>query len=259
MVATIPQATAWLLRQPPDDARRLLFCFPYAGVGASSYRQWPKTIAGTWICPLQPPGRENRLREPPHRTHRAFADDLIDAIAGYLDRPFSLAGHCGAVPYALETILRLQDGGLRLPGRLFASSWGPPHLGLYGRLNFVDLRTVDLAEETFRLFAGMSGSFTRELATLAARVLRVDLEVQRPYRYDASRFLPCPVTALAWSHDDVVPPGQVHDNAWRECADVAYELLDGDHLDFLRCPPNLQELIARELARPSDTDGTDRG
>lgn len=246
----------WLLRNPPDDAGRLLFCFPYAGVGASSYRAWPKALEdGTAICALQPPGRENRFREDGPRDHASFAASLISALEPLFERPFAFAGHCGAVPFALETALALEERGLRLPERLFASSWGAPHRGLYGELNFVDLATADLVSEVRqRYVATGQGEPPPEIAEIGAAVLREDLEVQRPYRYDPARAVPCPVTLVSWSRDDVVPPESVPDG-WTECAgDVRHHALDGRHLDFLTCPPQLARLLVDELGRPAPAD-----
>ncbi|MYW01557.1 thioesterase [Streptomyces sp. SID3343] len=232
-----------------------MFCFPYAGVGASSYRQWPQTLPdGTAVCALQPPGRENRFREPGPTDHAAFATDLVAHLAPLLDRPFAFIGHCGAVPFALETILTLDDRGLPLPKRLFASSWGAPHLGLYGALNFVDLDTADLtAEVKQRYLQTGQGEPPEEMAELGARVLHEDLVLQRPYRYDASRRVPCPVTVISWSEDDVVPPATVAPG-WAECADVRVVALEGRHLDFLHCPGALSDLVTGDLARADAPD-----
>lgn len=246
-------AIRWFV-PPPGPAGRVLFCFPYAGVGASSYRQWPRWIGDVQVCGLQPPGRENRLREPPHRDHAAFAADLADALAPCLDREFFFAGHCGAVPFALDTIEELANRGLPVPSRLIASSWGAPHRGLYGRLNFVDLAESDLVTETTALF-GQAGTPVRaDFAELAAQVLRTDLEVQRGYRFALGRRVPCPVTVVAWTRDDIVPPELVVPG-WDECAEVTQELLDGEHLDFLTCPRVLHNALRRWLGTPLSADG----
>ncbi|GIH25274.1 thioesterase [Acrocarpospora phusangensis] len=243
----------WLLRPPPDDARLLLFALPYAGVGASSYRDWPSAIGPIAVCPLQPPGRENRLRERPHRNHADFAADLGATIARYADRPYALIGHCGAVPYALATIWNLHDSGVRPPARLIASSWGPPQRGLYGRLNFVDLNAFDPMAEVKALFAQMGRArVPDDLVELAAETLVVDLETQRGFRYADDRPLPCPVTVLGWRSDDVVPDDLVHDG-WDEVAEVRHRTLPGRHLDYLRCPDVLRALLAEELSAPAHT------
>jgi len=241
-------AIRWFVPPPASDGR-LLFCFPYAGVGASSYRQWPRRIGDVQISGLQPPGRENRLREAPHRTHAAFAADLADALTPYLDREYFFAGHCGAVPYALDTIAELDRRGLPLPTRLIASSWGAPDAGLYGPLNFADLATVDLVAETMSLFGRAGAPIRRDFAELAAGVLRTDLEVQRGYRFEPGRRVPVPVTVVAWTRDDVVPPELVAPG-WQRCAEVTHELLDGAHLDFLHCPDVLRESLPRWLSAP---------
>jgi surfactin synthase thioesterase subunit len=244
----------WFMPPPTSDTR-ILYCFPYAGVGASSYRQWPRHIGDVQICALQPPGRENRIREAPHLTHAAFAADLADALAPHLDREYYFAGHCGAVPFALDTIDELNRRGLRLPTRLIASSWGAPQRGLYGRLNFVDLQTVDLVAEVGALFGRAGAPIRADFAELAARVLRTDLEVQRDYHFAPDRYVPCPVTVVAWTHDDVVPPDVVEPD-WAQCADVTFELLPGEHLDFLSCPDVLRDALARWLAaRPIRVGG----
>ncbi|HTF07826.1 MAG TPA: thioesterase domain-containing protein [Asanoa sp.] len=240
-------AIRWFV-PPPGPGGRLLFCFPYAGVGASSYRQWPRRIDDVQVCGLQPPGRENRLRESPHRDHAAFAADLVDALTPYVDREFFFAGHCGGVPFALDTIDELARRGLPLPTRLIASSWGAPQRGLYGRLNFVDLAAVDLVAETTALFGRAGVPMRTDFAELAAQVLRTDLEVQRGYRFAAGRRVPCPVTVVAWTDDDVVPP-EVVAPGWDECADVTAETLDGRHLDFLHCPDVLRDALRRWLIR----------
>ena len=60
-------ATAWLRYWRPRPTTRLrLFCFPYAGGGASVFRNWLPYAAGeVEICPVQLPGREERLVEVP--------------------------------------------------------------------------------------------------------------------------------------------------------------------------------------------------
>jgi surfactin synthase thioesterase subunit len=235
----------WSLKPVPADARRLLFGFPYAGGGASLYRQWPQVVAGAWFCALQPPGREHRFGEPPLRSHAEFTAALVDFLTGYADREYAFFGHCGGVPLALSTVLALDDAGLPLPRHVFASGWGAPQRGLYGPLNFVDLRTADLRAEVRRLFDRLGVPVRADIVDVAADILRVDLELHRPHRYDASRFLPVPATVIAWSDDDVVPVEQVC-TGWEECAEVTYHVLSGEHFAFTRCPDSLRQLLAQQ-------------
>ncbi|WP_211288776.1 thioesterase II family protein [Actinophytocola xinjiangensis] len=247
------RATPWLVHGSPGDAEFLLFGFHYAGVGAaSSYRDWPARIGGGWFCPLQPPGREDRIMEEPLRSHRAFAEDLVPVLRERLDRPYAFVGHCGAYTYMLDTTLHLAELGLPLPAKLFASSWGAPHAGLYGRLNFLDLDDAgietDLVAEIQDVSLARTGQpLPADLAELAAETLLFDLRVQRAYRYDGTPKVPVPTVVVSWRQDTVVPPELVVPG-WQECAEVTFHEFDGDHWEFLRCPEALRSLIVAEMS-----------
>ena len=85
----------WLLRNPSPDSAARVFCLPYSGCGASMYHRWPRFLGDVEVCPVQLPGRENRLREPSAETYQELAERLIPALRPQLDRPFALFGHCG--------------------------------------------------------------------------------------------------------------------------------------------------------------------
>ncbi|WP_211244145.1 thioesterase II family protein [Actinospica robiniae] len=246
---------ATMLRAEPGDGEFALFAFPYAGVGASAtYHAWPREIGDGVLCPLQPPGREDRTDEAPLRTHREFADATVAAISGYVDRRYAFIGHCGAFPYLVETTFRLQEAGLPLPERLFCSSWGPAHRGLYGRLSFVDLETFDAVAEIQDIcLARMGFTLPADHAELAARSLLFDMRVERGYAYDGEPRIPVPVTVIGWSADEVVPPSVVWPG-WEGCADADFHLLDGDHWSYLEGPPELAALVAAAMKPAAEFD-----
>jgi surfactin synthase thioesterase subunit len=240
----------WLLRSIPEESPGVLFCFPYSGVGASSYRQWPRKVAGMTVVPLQPPGRENRIREQRPATHRDFALSLITELETVGSRSFGFFGHCGAVPYMLETVFLLQDRGSQLPDWLISSSWGPPHKGLYGDLNFVDLQTHDFASEVVTLSARMGIELPAGLVDMAAELLQFDQTVQRGYQYPSGAYIPVPVAAIGWSRDDIVP-ADIATAGWEEVASVQAHVLAGGHGEYLRCPAQLRDLIDQLRSSPS--------
>src|SRR5262245_63313639 len=48
------------------DAAIILFCLPYAGAGAGAFRAWRDAFpAAIDVQPIQLPGRENRIADPP--------------------------------------------------------------------------------------------------------------------------------------------------------------------------------------------------
>src|SRR5262249_29407396 len=68
-------------RAAPPAALRL-FCFPFAGGGASAYARWGQRLGpDVAVLPVQLPGREGRMSEPRITDLDALVDDL-DAQLG---------------------------------------------------------------------------------------------------------------------------------------------------------------------------------
>ncbi|HKD74923.1 MAG TPA: thioesterase domain-containing protein, partial [Ktedonobacterales bacterium] len=77
-MTTSHTASPWLIWPKPNpQARVRLFCFPYAGGGASLFRAWPDELSrDIEVCAIQPPGRENRFREPRYTSLSSLVPDL---------------------------------------------------------------------------------------------------------------------------------------------------------------------------------------
>jgi surfactin synthase thioesterase subunit len=239
--------TGWTLQPIPADGDYLVFGIPYAGTGASSFGQWPRQLGAGRFCAVQPPGRENRFGEDPVDSHQEFAEGLAAGIADRLDRPYAIVGHCGAVPFLLQTAAHLEQQGLPLPQRLFASGWGAPQAGLYGRLNFVDLKEIDLVAEIEERSLALGQRFPAQFMEIAAESMLIDLRVQRGYRAEALPSRNIPVSVIGWTRDDVVPQNLVWPG-WEQVAAAEFHLLEGDHWEFLRCPQQLRNLIEQEMS-----------
>jgi surfactin synthase thioesterase subunit len=84
---------------------------------------------------------------------------------------------------------------------------------------------------------------------LVAGVLRHDLVVQRGYTYSfgPGGRLPCPVTAVGWDSDDVVPSEQALEG-WERCADTEFLELSGGHFSYFDWPSPLTEVLQDRLA-----------
>src|SRR5258706_11576916 len=96
-----------------------LVCLPFDGAGASFYRPWSSDAyrSRLRIVPLQLPGRERRVDEPPHRDVHAAVDelaaDLPDALEGATR--VALFGHSLGAVLAYELAHRVTAmGGIEL-------------------------------------------------------------------------------------------------------------------------------------------------
>src|SRR5437763_6784374 len=109
---------------PKPDANLRLFCFPFAGAGASVFFPWAKALAHLPVelrC-IQYPGRENRLSEAPLDSLSEMVAGIVGALSSNLSRPFAFFGHSLGALIAFETIRALRRLALPQPVHLFISA-----------------------------------------------------------------------------------------------------------------------------------------
>ncbi|MFD1658307.1 thioesterase II family protein [Streptomyces caeni] len=115
----------------PGPATRL-FCFPYAGGGASAYRRWQRGLdaheAGVRVMPVQLPGREGRINEPRFTDLDALIDDMDAQLDDELGEPHIFYGHSMGALIAYSLARRRQQRGAALPRALVLSAYRAPHL-----------------------------------------------------------------------------------------------------------------------------------
>jgi surfactin synthase thioesterase subunit len=245
-MTTATRTSRWFLREPSAESTTRLFCLPYSGCGASMFRQWPRHLGDVEICPVQLPGRENRIGEAPYSSYEQLADDLVDALAPYLDRPFAFFGHCGSALPGYEATVRLAERGLPAPARLFVSSQVAPHRGPHGR--FLQMTDDELGAEVRALIRELGGDPRPDLVALSLSILRADVETNKRYRKDAPVRVDCPITALGWS-DDVEVDYRLMDS-WADCGDTTFRLLTGPHYRFMEAPEELLDAFEADVAAP---------
>ena len=85
--------------------RPTLFCFPFAGGGASAYNSWIQKMQGKiTVCPIQLPGREERIMEKPYSNMVDMLDELEESIWESIKGSYAFWGHSmgGKIAYELE-------------------------------------------------------------------------------------------------------------------------------------------------------------
>ncbi|HMB52111.1 MAG TPA: alpha/beta fold hydrolase [Thermoanaerobaculia bacterium] len=241
----------WLPYRTPRPAPVVrLFCFPYAGGAASIYRTWGRELPPEIeVYPVQPPGREGRIREAP----LGSMDELVAAMdAGFgavLDEaPFAFFGHSLGANAAYELARRRRDRGATQPTRLFASAHiAPP-------IPWEDDFLHDMPNPRFReKLRDLNGTPQEvldhpELMELVEPLLRADFRVNETYEHRPGEPLDCPLTAIGGLGDEDVPREKLE--RWQEVTngDFKLRMLPGDHF-FLHetSKRELLDLIAREL------------
>jgi medium-chain acyl-[acyl-carrier-protein] hydrolase len=241
-----PKFNAWITCPSPNPtAHSRLFCLPFAGGGASIFRTWGRELSRfVEVCPIQLPGRENRLGEPPLTNIQTLAERLASEILPFARKPFALFGHSmGALlAFELTRTLRRLDGPM--PSALFISAHRAPHLPLRRK----PLHALPDPEflQAVRGLGGTPGEvFEHEdLLKVMLPVLRADFTLCDRYDFIPEAPLDCPLVLYAGRQDTEVSPQEVE--AWGEhtTQTARLRIFPGDHF-FLRSD---RDLLLRAMA-----------
>lgn len=207
---------SWITCPSPHPAAQVrLFCLPFAGGGASIFHTWGKTLPSTIeVCPVQLPGRENRLREPPYTDLQALVEQLANQLHPYTRKPFALLGHSMGALLAFELTRTLRRQSSPMPRMLFLSAHRAAHLPLR-RQPLHGLADPAFIEGVRRLGGTPAEVFAhQELRELVLPLLRADFTVCDRYRFVPEAPLDCPLVLYAGRQDTEVSPQEVE--AWRE-------------------------------------------
>lgn len=233
-------AAPWFVRPPSTDHPARMFCFPFSGSGASAFSAWPAAVGDAEVCPVQFPGRENRLGHPHYGTYENLAAGLVEPLAPLLDRPFAFFGHCaGALP-AYETVLELAGLGLPTPDCLFVSGQPAPHDASRDRMLTMTEPELRAEVESFVRSRGIEPR--PDMVDLGLMVLLRDHAAAGAYRRREPVALRCPIVVLHWRDDPDVSLDELQ--GWRQYSDsVEFRVVDGGHYDFMDAPDELRNLL----------------
>ncbi|MCK2217008.1 thioesterase domain-containing protein [Actinomadura sp. ATCC 31491] len=233
-----------------------MFCLPYAGGGASAYtgllRRLTDLIDLT-VVPLQLPGRENRIAEPPAFTVAGIADEIAPATG----EPYALYGHSMGARLAFEVARELRRRGLRPPSRLYVGGAHPPdrRVPLAAAVELPDDAFID--QLVRRSGALPELKHLPELRELMLPVLRSDFTWIRNYAYAPEPPLGCPVVAFGGLDDGEVGAAELLGWARHTAAGFRLRTLRGGHLFVKDSPGELAALIAADLTAGHAPPGPD--
>lgn len=227
-----------------------LFCFPYAGGGASIYHDWlrllPKEIE---VCPVQLPGRENRGMEAPISSLSEIVQAVTEEMKPLLNLPFAIFGHSMGALLAYETARLLTKKYSKTPLHLFVSGHSAPHLPHSGK-QLHSLSDQELIHE-LRMLRGTPEAVLQndELMNLLLPRLRADFQVCETYDFIRSEPLSCPITALGGIEDDGTTEEALA--AWKELTRMETEvhLFHGGHFFLHDEQKELVGTIKERLSR----------
>lgn len=227
-----------------------LFCFPYAGGGATIFRTWPHGLPENLeICPVHLPGRGARSTERPFSDLRQLVRSLADDIAPYLGEPFAFFGHSmGAlISFELARYLR-RSRGLE-PSHLFVSGCRAPQVRNPEPPTY-DLPEAEFIAELKRINGTPPEVFEyAELMQMVLPLLRADFSVCQTYSYLHEPPLSCPVTAFGGIQDRDVTREHLEGWGQQTTGRFRMNLLPGDHFFINTSQRQLLNRLGENLPR----------
>ena len=247
----LPSPDFWLGRnRPKHDGTLRLFCFPFAGTGASMFATWPKRLPGeVEVWPIQMPGREARISEQPFTKLSSLVPRIADVILPYLEKPFAFYGHSMGALISFELARELRRRGSPLPGALLLSGRYAPHLTRERPPRY------DLPDDEFLLkILALNGNRDMladelDLMRLMMPTIRADFEICETHEYVDEACLDCPLTVWGALRD---PEASVVESAaWRDQTTASFTLriFDGDHFFPFSCQELFMKSVVEELGR----------
>jgi medium-chain acyl-[acyl-carrier-protein] hydrolase len=242
--------SVWIKSPKPNRKAKLrLFCFPYAGGGALTFRTWPASLPpDIEVCSIHLPGHESRLREPAFDRLAPLVDALMPELVPFMDRPFAFFGHSMGALIGFEVASRLRSSNAPPPEQMFVSGRRAPQLPTSERRTF-ELPEPEFIEELRRLNGTPHEVLEHpELLQLMLPILRADFAICQDYFYVPDQPFAFPITALGGLEDHEVTRN--HLQAWREQTSGAFKLrmFEGDHFFLISSARLLFQLLSDELA-----------
>jgi medium-chain acyl-[acyl-carrier-protein] hydrolase len=243
----------WLAyRDVNPRAKMRMFCFPYAGGGASIYRGWGASLPSDLeVCPVQIPGRESRLREPPFSEPGRMIPAIADALDPYWDLPFVFFGHSMGAMISFELTRELRRRGRTQPLHLFVSGRRAPQMP--AREEPIHALPEPEFIEKLRELNGTPEEVLQhaELMKLILPILRADFGINETYEYTEEAPLDAGISAFGGLGDEDVTREDVE--AWKENTRSKFRMrmLPGDHFFINSGKDLVLESVSRDLAELS--------
>jgi medium-chain acyl-[acyl-carrier-protein] hydrolase len=244
-VSTKPTRSPVSIRAPNPAARLRLFCFPYAGGGSATYREWTNWLpADIEVATVQLPGREWRIQEDPLDDMHAIAADACGHIRNHLDKPYALLGTSMGGLLIFELARHLREACDPLPVCLLPFACGAPHTPETEL--FHKLPDEELIKE-IRNFGVMTDAVIdhQELVDLVLPVLRADCIAHETYSYTEAPPFDFPIWTYGGMGDETMERDRL--DAWKvhTTGDSGVQMINGGHL-FV---DDRSELLMQSLVR----------
>lgn len=229
-------------------ARVTLYCLPFAGGNALSYRALTPYIADNIkLKTLELPGRNKKIREPLATSIDGLVDTLFQEIKAELTSTYALFGHSMGALLVYLLAQRIEAEGLLPPLHLFCSGRRAPSVHTENEPRHL------LPKQEFLAHLDELGGIPNEvqqheeLMDFFEPIIRADFQMNDTYQYQPAPPLKQAMTVLYGVQDKETPLFQVLPWQQETTLPVTINAYPGGHFFIFDHMPQLSRLFSDTL------------
>ncbi|MDM8559406.1 thioesterase domain-containing protein [Candidatus Parabeggiatoa sp. HSG14] len=232
-----------------DKQKITLYCLPFAGGNALSYRNFKTHITDIVdIKPLDLPGRGKRIKEPLLTNLEAIADDTLHQIKNDLNgQPYAVYGHSMGAVLGYVLTHRLINADLPLPMHLFFSGRRAPSVVDYKPQKH-GLPKKDFLDYLQKL-GGLPGEILEnaELMDFFEPILRADFQAIETYIHKPTSPFDIPMTIMHGLKDKDVTHAELLPWQQETRQPISIKSFTGGHFFIFEHLPHICRLFSKTL------------
>lgn len=239
------------MTQSLDKPKITLYCLPFAGGSALSYRDFNNHVAEFIDLKLiDLPGRGRRIKEPLLTNIEAVVDDILDQIKNEIGtKPYAIYGHSMGTLLGYLLTRRLLNLNLPAPAHWFFSGRKAPSIVDN------DPPKYKLPKPEFIEMLNQLGGAPPEILAHAELmeffepILRADFEAVETYVHVPTSPLNIPLTILYGSNDKETPYAKLLPWQQETGQPISVKEFAGGHFFIFDYLPQLGQLFSETLGR----------
>ena len=223
-----------------------IICIPFAGSGASFFRNLRPPQLDVSLVPVQLPGREERFADLMPTSVGSAADDIAESLSQAIDPsvPSVIFGHSLGAVLAFETVRRMPESISHLFVSGSPDPWHPrtERAGELSDAEFLD-RVEDFAQYRHPALEDP------EMRDIILPALRADVTMHESYIARPGDVIGVPITAMRGVDDRLVSEAEML--GWRRATSDSFNLtsLSGSHMYLVDKPLHVLEVVVKEACR----------
>ena len=230
-----------------------LFCIPFAGGNAYSYKDFKEHFAASAeLFPLELPGRGRRFGEPLLTSLDKMVDELFTQVRDELEQPYALYGHSMGGRLGWLLARRVLAAGLPAPLHLFLSGCAAPSAVenrrryQLPRNEFISmLQNMDCPPQVLE---------SEELMEVFEPVLRADFEANDTFEYRKEAPFDIPITVMIGTEEETTREEAFK---WQEetMQKIVFTEFPGGHFFIFDHLPELSRIMSQTLSAALPNSG----